>query len=318
MKEVSLRSLPQKGKMTGNVLKIVLILFWLPLGLSGQNKYIPPDPFTHWDGVTHWSKYLITSPAFFGPNALPVPIIHKALIPEKVYWSGMYEYYDGPGDKTHDFRTHLIIPMAKGRIGLEFKYVPVEFFDMDSTVSRTRRTIDGRAVNGKAFGDIYFGTIVQLIKNHAFLPDLSIAMSCRTASGTAREYARYTDTPGYYFDASIGDSYGKNSGFFQHVRWYAEIGFYVWQTYLDNYPQDDALLFGAGIDLDFKDFFINQSLSGYSGYMNNGDEPVVYRIDLGIKMGNSALIFGYEKGLRDYPFQSIRAGFQISGLTDHK
>jgi hypothetical protein len=304
--------------MKGNSLKFILLFVLIPLWLSGQNKFIPPDPYTQSDGTTHWSRYQISSPGFLGPNALPVPVMHKAIIPEKVFWTGLYEYYYGPGDETHDFKTHLIIPVAKGRLGLEFKYVPVEFFSMDSAVSRTRRTYSGNATHGNAFGDIYFGTIVQLIRDHAFLPDFTIAMNCRTASGTGRENARYTDTPGYYFDASFGDSYGKNSGFFRYVRWYAELGFYVWQTNLDNYPQNDALLFGGGIDFDFKDFFVNQALCGYEGYMNNGDKPVVYRIDFGIKMGYAALVFGFEKGLRDYPFESIRAGFQITGLTDRK
>jgi len=302
--------------MKGKSLRLLFCILMLPFGLSGQNKYIPPDPYTNWDGITHWSKYQISSPGYLGPNALPVPLVHKATIPDRFFWSGQYEYYSGKGDETHDFKTRMVFPVAKGRVGLEFSYVPVEFFTMDSMTSRIRRTESGRAVNGKAFGDIYFGTIVQLIRDHAFLPDLAVAMSCRTASGTERRNARYTDAPGYYFDVTIGDSYGKNRGFFQHMRWYSEIGFYAWQTYLDNYPQNDALLFGAGIDFDFKYFFINQSFAGYAGYMNNGDEPVVYRADLGIKIGQAALTLGYEKGLRDYPFQSFRAGFQISGLSD--
>jgi len=248
---------------------------------------------------------------------LPVPLIHKANVPDEFYWNGVYEYYFNTGDQTQDFRTHLIFPVAKGRIGLEFKYVPVEFFKMDSAVSRMRRTIDGKAAEGAAFGDVYFGTMIQILKDHKFLPDLLVSMSCRTASGTGREYARHTDSPGYYIDASIGDTYGKNVGFFSHVRWYAQVGFYSWQTYLDNYPQNDALLYGAGIDFDFKDFFINQSINGYSGYMGNGDEPITYRMDFGIKIGKADLLFGYEKGLRDFPFQGIRAGFQVSGLTSN-
>lgn len=304
--------------MKGNTIKLILSILFLPMSLSGQNKYFPPDPYTQWDGVTHWSKYQITSPGFLGPNALPVPVIHKALIPEKFNWTGLYEYYYGSGDETHDFNVHMIVPLAKGRIGLEFKYVPIEFFSMDSLVSRTRRTMSGGPVDGKAFGDVYFGTVIQLMKNHSYLPDLSVAMTCRTASGTDREDARHTDAPGYYLDASIGDSYGKNKGFFRHVRWYAEIGFYCWQTYLDNYPQNDALLFGCGIDFDFDYFFVNQTMCGYSGYMKNGDQPLMYRVDLGIKMGSAALVFGYEKGFRDYPFQSVRAGFQITGLTDRE
>ncbi len=300
----------------GQILSTILLFFLVSTRLVAQNKYIPPDPYNDWDGITHWSKYQVSSPGFFGPNALPVPLMHKAIVPEKFFWSGQYEYYYGTGDETHDFKTHMVFPIGKGRVGLEFSYVPVEFYKMDSTISRIRRTFSGKASEGNAFGDIYFGTMVRLIKDHEYLPDFIVAMTCRTASGTAREDARYTDTPGYYFDASVGDSYGKSSGYFQHVRWYAEIGFYVWQTNLDNYPQNDALLFGGGIDFDFKDFFINQSICGYAGYMNNGDQPVVYRIDLGIKMGEAALVLGYEKGFKDFPFHGIKAGFQISGLTN--
>ncbi len=288
-----------------------LLLGLIPIRLGAQNKYIPPDPYTQSDGITHWSKYQITSSGFFGPNALPVPLLHKGMIPTKFSWLGQYEYYAGKGDKTHDFNMQFIIPVAKGRIGLEFKYVPVELFSMDSAASRLRRTRSGESVEGQAFGDIYFGTLISLVRDHAFLPDLSVAMSCRTASGTGRENSRYTDGPGYYLDASVGDSYDRNKGFFRHARWYAEIGFYCWQTNLDNYPQNDALLYGCGIDLDFNHFFVNQSLRGYSGYMKNGDQPMVYRVDAGIKIGDAAFVAGYEKGLTDYPFESFRAGFQI-------
>jgi hypothetical protein len=297
----------------GQLLFLMILLF--PFALSGQNKFIPPDPYTQWDGLTHWSRYQISAPAYLGPNALPVPIIHKARIPEKFYWLGQYEYFFGPGDQTHDFLTHFIAPIANGRVGLEFKYVPVELFSTDQIVSKTRRTMTGEATDGKSFGDIYFGTIIQLLKDKGAWPDLTFAMSCRTASGTGRENSRHTDGPGYYLDASAGDTYGKDVGFFRHLRWYVEIGFYCWQTNLDNYPQNDALLYGGGIDFDFKDFFINQSLCGYTGYMNNGDQPIVYRADIGIKIGNASLVAGYEKGLQDFPFQSIRAGFVINGFT---
>lgn len=298
------------------MLNLMVFLLILVQITSGQNKFIPPDPYSQSDGITHWSRYQVSSPGFLGPNALPVPVIHKAQTPEQFFWSGQYEYYFATGEETHDFLTRLVIPVAKGRIGLEFRYVPIEFYSMDQIVSRKRRTRDGDAVSGSSFGDVYFGTNVQLLKKHTFLPDIMFSMSCRTASGTGREDARHTDTPGYYLDLSAGDTYGRNKGFFQHVRWYAEVGFYSWQTYLDNYPQNDALLYGFGIDVDFSDFFINQSICGYTGYMDNGDSPLVYRSELGIKIGSSAVVLGYEKGLRDFPFSSIRAGFQIAGFTD--
>jgi hypothetical protein len=286
----------------------------IPVTLSGQNKFIPPDPYTSWDGITHKSRYLITSPGFMGPNALPVPLVHNARVPDKFIWTGRYEYFRGTGNTTQDFYTQFLIPMVNHRIAIELTYTPVEVFTMDSSTSRLWRTFSGSAVTDNSLGDIYFGTIVQIIRDHSFLPDLTCSMTCRTASGTGRENARHTDTPGYYLDAAIGDQYGNELSFFRFIRWYVQAGLLVWQTYLDNYPQNDAFLFGAGIDLDFSVFFINQSFRGYSGYMNNGDHPLVYRADLGIKIGTASFMLGYETGMRDYPFESIRAGFQINGL----
>jgi hypothetical protein len=156
--------------------------------------------------------------------------------------------------------------------------------------------------------------MIQLVKDHSIIPDLAIAASCRTASGTGRENSRHTDMPGYYFDLSVGDSYGSGTGFFESIRWYGEVGFYVWQTFLDNYPQNDALLYGLGFDLNFRYFSFNQSVRGYNGYMKNGDHPLVYRVELAIRFGSAGLVVGYERGLRDFPFESIKAGFQINGL----
>ena len=299
--------------MKAPILFSLFLAFAAHCDVFTQNKFIPPDPYLNWDGITHKSKYLITSPGFMGPNSLPVPQLHKGNVPKGFTWTGHYENYQGQGNVTQDFMTRFSIPAGK-RVALEFHYVPYEFFTMDSATSRAWRTFTGAPAKGSSLGDIYFGTTFQLIQDHSVLPDLAVSMACRTASGTGREWARHTDTPGYHLDLSIGDSYFHREGFFNSVRWYAEIGFLVWQTYLDNYPQNDALLYGAGIDLEFRDFFINQSLRGYSGYMNNGDKPLVYGAEFGIRMGQAAVVLGYEKGFRDFPFTSIRGGISITGL----
>ena len=299
-------------------LRLLTMLLFLSGSVAlAQNKYIPPDPYTHWDGVSHWSEYMVLSPAYMGPNALPVPYVRDGLVPSSFNWSGLYEYAYGQGDLTHDFTTNLLLPLAGGRVGLELIYTPVEFFSMDSTVSRQRRTFSGEAAENFSLGDVYFGTIVQLIREHRFLPDLTFSMACKTASGTGREYSRHTDTPGYYLDLAAGRSFGTGRRYLEHVRVYGMAGFYVWQTYLDNYPQNDALLYGLGVNFVFRDFSLEQSLRGYSGYMANGDHPLVYRAELGIRSGDARFVIGYERGLRDYPFQGIRTGIVIkpTGIT---
>ncbi|MFH0761707.1 MAG: hypothetical protein V2A67_09425 [Bacteroidota bacterium] len=289
----------------------------IPVSLCGQNKFVPPDPYTSWDGISHKSKYLITSPAFMGPNSLPVPWVHNARIPEHISMNGGFEYFKGTGNSTQDFFSQLVIPIADQRVALEFTYTPIEFYRMDSATSRLWRTYSGSPVTDESMGDFCFGTVIRIVRDHSWLPDLTVSMNFRTPSGTGRENARHTNTPGYYFDAAIGDEYATGYSFFRSVRWYAEGGFLVWQTYLDNYPQDDAILFGAGLNLDFRSFFINQTFRGYAGYMNNGDRPLVYRADLGIKVGTAAFMIGYEKGLKDYPFESIRCGFRIDEVFKH-
>ena len=313
-KKVSLANQPDLSMRYTSL--FLLILLGLAASLFGQNKYIPDNPYTQWDGVTHRSRYMILSPAYLGPNALPVPDLHQGRIPDRVNWTGLVEFYLGEGDLTYDAMTHFVIPLADSRVGLEFKYVPFEYYRMDSTVSRMRRTASGKAVDGYALGDIYFGTMVQLLKDHEVLPDMAVSMACRTASGTKREDARFTDTPGYYFDFSAGKTFYTGANWFESIRVYGEVGFYVYQTLLDNYPQNDALLYGGGIDCEIGYFFVNQSIRGYNGYMYNGDHPLVYKAEVGFKMGTAGLVIGYEKGIRDFPFDSIKVGFRLDGLID--
>jgi len=293
-------------------------LFFLPGVLVAQNKYIPPNPYEILEDKQHFSRYLIVSPGYFGPNAIPVPRLTDGLVKEKLWIDLEYEHYWGTGETTDNIFADIHIPIANGKVSLDFNYVPYEFYSVDSVVSRERRSKSGDALNGSAHGDVYFGTHVQLIKDHQWIPDLVFGMTCKTASGTKSEDVRFTDTPGYYLDFSTGKSYPLPGISDSYIRWFALVGFYVWQTYLDEYPQNDALLYGAGLELRLNRFHLMNSIRGYNGYMQNGDKPLVYRFELGLSEGAASLILGYEYGIRDYPFSCLRAGFRINGLSDKK
>ena len=221
--------------MYARILSIALLLL-LQFPLFGQNKYIPPDPYGITTNKQHFSKYLIVSPAYLGPNALPVPRVFDGSVTRKLRFGMEYEYYYADGEQTHDVYTGIQIPIAGGKVSLDFSYVPYEFYSVDSLISRQRRSLTGDYQEGSSFGDVYFGTHVQLVRNHRWIPDIAFGMNCRTASGTGLEDARHTDTPGYYLDLSLGKThyFGESS---TGLRWHALVGFYVWQTYLDNYPQ---------------------------------------------------------------------------------
>ena len=81
------------------------------------------------------------------------------------------------------------------------------------------------------------------------------------------------------------------------------------------------LLFGAGLDLQFPGFYLNNSLDGYIGYFGNElvivgdkekpvpfkDRPVVYRLDLMKQTNHFDFGLGYQLGLNDFIYQSFKA-----------
>lgn len=259
------------------------------------------------DGVTPWQRYLIMSPAFFGPNAFPIPDINTGLLNTKLELETAIEGHFNKHEQTENLFDKLFIPLMKGKVGLQVSMVPIEFFEYD-TIIRDQQFSRNYEGTGHATGDLYISTLIQLVKNHPKWPDLLLGINLRTATGTEFESARFADSPGYYFDLSAGKSIlFKEESSIQSIRWYAMLGFYVWQTNLADHIQDDALLFGAGIQLQTKSFLWINEFGGFYGYLNNGDRPLVYRMQLKTnreKPLNYSLRF--EHGLNDYNFRSLR------------
>jgi hypothetical protein len=90
-------------------------------------------------------------------------------------------------------------------------------------------------------------------------------------------------------------------------------GFYLWQTYRDDYRQDDCFLYGLGLDTRFGKFEMTNALGGYLGYIGNGDRPVVYR--LAIKTLLTSRInyeFGFQQGISDFQYSTFSAACRIN------
>gem|GEM_PF-4758352 len=66
-------------------------------------------------------------------------------------------------------------------------------------------------------------------------------------------------------------------------------------------------MYGLGIKWQQKHFSLNQSLGGFSGYLNNGDRPRVYRLDLQSKLqSNVNYKIRFQYGFKDLDYRSIR------------
>lgn len=283
---------------------VLLLLFW---GIS--STYLHAQDFTwwnethQWDGHTSWQKYMVMSPKFLGPNALPVPESTKGRIAE----TGLdleYDQHFQKGEQTHSIRLHGVIRLFSNRVALDLAWIGLEYYKSNEAIRdlRASRDFDGE---GTSTGDLYIGTHVKLLQDHHYLPDVVFNFTMRTASGSNLEAARFTDTPGYYFDLSAGRDFRISERSETTIRPFFQAGLYVWQTYEDLHRQNDAILYGMGSELKHRKTQLEISLRGYHGYLNNGDRPLIWLSRIGYQVGKNRIDLVFEKGLHDYPFNRL-------------
>ena len=181
------------------------------------------------------------------------------------------------------------------------------------TLTRDLRRSREYDAQGVSLGDVYVGTYIHLFEERKWTPDVLLSVNLKTASGSQFSGARHTNAPGYYFDVSAGKVLFQGEGLIRNIRAYALIGFYVFQTNLENHMQNDALQYGAGIDIYFGHLQVEQQIGGYIGYLGNGDKPMVYRLNMTwYSKKNMNLKFRFQQGFFDFPYTSIRLSTVIN------
>lgn len=264
----------------------------------------------HWDGHTSWVQYMTISPSYMGPNALPVPEIKTGQLSEEAQLEQLAGYQFFKGDKTKDLFSRVYVPLHSNKVGLELYVVPLEYFQTD-TATRDTRAARTRSGKGFAGGDIYFSTQISLLRDKLHWPDICIEFAFRTASGTRLRDARYSDGPGYFVDLSFGKNIDLNKEKEITLRPFLMGGIYVYQTYDLQHLQNDAPLYGGGLEFNSKKITISQQVGGYSGYLDIGDQPMVYRAVFKYKNKFVDWKLWYQWGVRDFPYQGIRAGLVL-------
>lgn len=282
---------------------ILFICITLPL-LSYSEDYIWWNIKHGWEpGKPGWRNYMRITPGYLGPNALPVPDVKKGIVPLGTNLEIGFDYHFMEGDPTQDIFAKYYRSFAEGKIAIELYGVIAEHYNMSDFIrdERISRDFDGK---GFANGDLYFSTLVQLVKGRKF-PDTMVRMAGKTAAGNQLEGARNTDSPGYFFDFSFSKSYAgrkENHSFLP----YASFGFYSWQTNDEANLQNDAFMYGLGAEIKCMHWTISNSLSGYSGYKKERDKPMVYTIDLNRQFRNKTFRIQYLHGLRDWTYRTVR------------
>ena len=247
-----------------------LLFICLAISLSGSSQ--TPQQWAQtvkWDGVTHWSRYINMLPALMGPNAMPVPYTTNGSIDNQGWVSGSLQLHSRTGEKAQSMVLAGNMCLVKDLISFNLSYIPAEYYTMSDSLKRQRHVYYEFWNDKKARGDLLMNINIKLLKKWEKKIQLALRMGYRYPSSNGFASARFTDNMAYWFDVSAGKPLGA-SGF----KWIGMLGFYCWQIDRNDLRQDDAFLFGTGLQYQKKDWKLETSFSGYLGYLEKEGDKI--------------------------------------------
>ena len=260
------------------------------------------------------------SPYYFGPNAFPVPEMLDGRVQSKLRLEMAADYYHGyRGDHTEDIFLKLNIPLWTDRANLTVWMPLMEWYrnsDANIQTCRIQPPYQEEARKGSLMGDVNLSIDMQVLRERRYRPDWVLRAALKTASGGDFHLARYYDSPGYFFDTSVGKSFrvGKNPKWNHRLRTALSTGFLCWQT--DNGRQNDAVQFGVMAKYENSFFTLSETFAGYCGWEGSiqdvgstaHDRPMVLRTDIVGHIRRFDIVAAYQYGLQDYPYHQFRLG----------
>jgi hypothetical protein len=259
----------------------------------------------NWDGTTHWYKYLIISPKYFGPNALSVPAINNGSADTIISLAATGNFHFSKGDNTQNIMLYGNYTTKNNTISVDAQFVPYERFQVSHEKKTERKVYYKNYYDKEVVGDVVVNTTIQLFQRWRENFQLAMRVGVRMPSGGGQGSARYADVPGYWIDFGGAIPF-KNPEW----KWMTMIGFLVWQTNQDALRQDDAFLFGSGFEWNHNDLRLQAYGAGFLGYKNNGDKPIVLRLNFEKRKNRNVFLFRMQQGVRDFSYFTIEAGFK--------
>lgn len=253
------------------------------------------------------SELLIYSPRYFGPNAFPIPELRTGEVGSRIEAEVRGEYHYYRGDQTKDIFARILIPFVKGRAGIEASWVIIEDYKLTPETRDERFAVETESPI-KYNGDIIISSFFQVLKSEKWA-DLMISANIKTASGGRLCDARFTDAASYWFDLTAGRKVLQNTEGNASLRIQAMAGFYCWMTNDRVHRQNDAISYGAGFTGIYRNFTLRTDLSGFYGYENNGDRPILLRNNLTYEIKKNIISLRYDHGMKDRLYETYSLGY---------
>jgi hypothetical protein len=262
----------------------------------------------NWDGVSHWSTYQIVSPKYFGPNALSVPMINNGSVDSVVSLGLTGNFHFSDGDNTQNVMLYGNYTTKSNTISVDAQFVPYERFQVSHAKKEERRVYYKDYYTKSTAGDVVVSTTVQLFERwRRKNVHTAMRVGIRMPSGGALGAARYADVPAYWIDAGMSLVMKNNPAW----KWMTMLGFLVWQTNDDDLKQNDAFLFGTGVEWNYRGFRLQAYGAGFIGYKENGDKPVVARLNLEKAKKRLVYLLRLQQGLNDFDYFTVETGARL-------
>lgn len=256
---------------------------------------------------TDFGKPSLVAPAYFGPNAFPVPPMLDGTVQSvprlEVAADGFLGY---EGDVTVGPFAKINLPLFSERVNLSVWMPVMEWYRSTPqrlAACRVHEENSDAAMQGHQAGDVYVSTDIELLREKVRRPAVAVRAAVKTASGGQFELARTYDAPGYFFDVAVGKTFTFDTT--TTLRLAVSTGFLCWQT--DRGRQDDAVQYGLLLRLRSGRFSLEETLSGYVGW-EVGDKPMVFASRVAWQCGGFVPFAMYQYGIMDYPFHQLRVG----------
>lgn len=238
------------------------------------------------------------APGFFGPNALPVIDMNDGQTYEQLRVELAADGYFGfKGDKTANLFARVHAPLFTRWANLSLWMPICEWYSQE----------DG---TGHGAGDVYISTEVQVLHHSWFktdkskyIPQMAIRLGMKTASGGQKERKRHFDSPGYFFDLSIGQTFPIRQ---VSIRLAGSAGFLCWQT--TEGRQNDAMMYGLQAQLLHEYFSLQATWGGYVGWERYGDAPMSIKCRAAGHIKGFEPYVQYQYGIQDFPYHQLRVG----------
>lgn len=259
-----------------------------------------------WDGVSYFTKYIIKNAAHMGPNALAVPFMSSGSVDtvSTIGLSGQFHF--SKGDHTQNPNVYGNFNFGKN-VSLDIAWTPIEHFVMSDAIKKERRVYYEYYNVHKATGDVIVNTNINLLNKWREKVQLALRVAVRLPASGFNDLgaARFLDATCYYVDISMGKPINEN------LKWINMAGLFVWQQDMDSLRQNDAFLFGSGLQWRKKGWVVEPSISGYLGYLEKtGDKPILFRFNTEKNVKQMIYLFRFQQGIKNFKYSSFELGIK--------